>query len=111
MGNKFNLEGMSVDDSNNIDTTGSVTATGGFVGDLDGDATGLEMSGPTDIVSIVSSGVNGGISINANDTTTIDGGKLDIRTDTIEIRNLPTSDPTNANQLWSNSGVLTVSAG
>jgi len=28
MGNKFNLEGMSVDDSNNIVTTGDVTAAG-----------------------------------------------------------------------------------
>ena len=29
----------------------------------------------------------------------------------IVFSNLPTSDPSNAGQLWSNSGVLTVSAG
>ncbi len=30
---------------------------------------------------------------------------------TVIFSGLPTSDPTNAGQLWSNSGVLTVSAG
>jgi hypothetical protein len=29
----------------------------------------------------------------------------------VVIADLPTSDPTNAGQLWSNSGVVTVSAG
>ena len=37
-------------------------------------------------------------------TVTIDGA-------TVIISDLPTADPTVAGQLWSNSGVLTVSAG
>ena len=37
--------------------------------------------------------------------------KVYFETDTINMSNLPTSDPSVAGQLWSNSGVLTISSG
>ncbi len=47
---------------------------------------------------------NAGIEIERSGDTTI-------KTDTIVLSNLPTSDPTNAGQLWNDSGTLKVSAG
>lgn len=48
--------------------------------------------------------LNAGIEIERSGNTTI-------KTDTIVLSNLPTSDPTNAGQLWNDSGTLKVSAG
>ena len=48
--------------------------------------------------------LNAGIEIERSGDTTI-------KTDTIVLSNLPTSDPTNAGQLWNDSGTLKVSAG
>ena len=42
---KFDLDGYSVDENNNVETDGSVTADGGFVGDVTGDLTGVSGSG------------------------------------------------------------------
>ena len=64
--------------------TGPVSSTNGFVGDITG--------------AVVATTV----------TTT---GTVTINGTTIIISDLPTSDPSVAGQLWSNSGVLTVSAG
>lgn len=47
---------------------------------------------------------NAGIEIGRSGNTTI-------KTNTIVLSNLPTSDPTNAGQLWNDSGTLKVSAG
>jgi hypothetical protein len=44
-------------------------------------------------------------------TTLTTTGTVTINGTTIIISSLPTSDPSVAGQLWSNSGVLTVSAG
>jgi hypothetical protein len=64
--------------------TGPVSSTNGCVGDITG--------------AVVATTV----------TTT---GTVTINGTTIIISDLPTSDPSVAGQLWSNSGVLTVSAG
>ena len=64
--------------------TGPVSSTNGFVGDITG--------------AVVATTV----------TTT---GTVTINGTTIIISDLPTSDPSLAGQLWSDSGVLTVSAG
>ena len=64
--------------------TGPVSSTNGFVGDITG--------------AVVATTV----------TTT---GTVTINGTTIIISDLPTSDPSVAGQLWSDSGVLTVSAG
>ena len=37
--------------------------------------------------------------------------KVFFETNTIHMSNLPTSDPTNAGQLWNDSGTLKISAG
>jgi hypothetical protein len=44
-------------------------------------------------------------------TISIKDGTLDVLTNVIKFSNLPTSDPTVANQLWNDSGTLKVSAG
>ena len=44
-------------------------------------------------------------------TTLTTTGTVTINGTTVIISGLPTSDPSAAGQLWSNSGVLTVSAG
>lgn len=44
-------------------------------------------------------------------TTLTTTGTVTINGTTVIISDLPTSDPSVAGQLWSNSGVLTVSAG
>jgi hypothetical protein len=64
--------------------TGPVSSANGFVGDITG--------------AVVATTV----------TTT---GTVTINGTTIIISDLPTSDPSVAGQLWSDSGVLTVSAG
>ena len=46
----------------------------------------------------------------AGSQTTV-AGDLTVTGDVVMMPNLPTSDPSNAGQLWSNSGVVTVSAG
>ena len=55
------------------------------------------------------------ISINASTgTVTVEatyGENMTVTGGTVILTNLPTSDPTVAGQIWSNSGVLTVSAG
>ena len=38
-------------------------------------------------------------------------GTLDVSGGTVKLSNLPTSDPTNAGQLWNDSGTLKISAG
>lgn len=43
--------------------------------------------------------------------TIVDGAAIDMNSAVIMMADLPTSDPSNAGQLWNNSGVLTVSAG
>lgn len=45
------------------------------------------------------------------DSILVTGSAVEIREDIVLMANLPTADPTNAGQLWNNSGVLTVSAG
>jgi hypothetical protein len=64
--------------------TGPVSSTNGFVGDITG-------------------------AVAATTVTTT--GTVTINGTTIIISDLPTSDPSVAGQLWSDSGVLTVSAG
>lgn len=64
--------------------TGPVASTNGFVGDITG-------------------------AVAATTVTTT--GTVTINGTTIIISDLPTSDPSVAGQLWSDSGVLTVSAG
>ena len=64
--------------------SGPVTSTNGFVG-----------------------AVTGAVAATTLTTT----GTVTINGTTIIISDLPTSDPSVAGQLWSNSGVLTVSAG
>ena len=64
--------------------TGPVSSTNGFVGDITG--------------AVVA-------------TTVTSTGTVTINGTTIIISDLPTSDPSVAGQLWSDSGVLTVSAG
>jgi hypothetical protein len=44
-------------------------------------------------------------------TISIKDGTLDVLTSVIKFSNLPTSDPSVANQLWNDSGTLKVSAG
>ena len=44
-------------------------------------------------------------------TTLTTTGAVTINGTTVVVSSLPTSDPSNAGQLWNNSGVLTVSAG
>ena len=48
---------------------------------------------------------------NGADSLTTVSGDLTVVGDVVMMPNLPTSDPSNAGQLWSNSGVVTVSAG
>ena len=43
--------------------------------------------------------------------TIVDGAAIDMNSAVIMMADLPTSDPSNAGQLWNNSGVLTVSSG
>ena len=53
--------------------------------------------------------------VEQTDTTTITvtntAGTLTIECPTINMANLPTSDPSVAGQLWNSSGTLTVSSG
>lgn len=66
--------------------------------------TGLGWAG-ADQLSLIAGGVEG---IRVAES----GGAITTTmTDNVMMPDLPTSDPTNAGQLWSNSGVLTVSAG
>ena len=39
------------------------------------------------------------------------GGTFTINSEIVIMKNLPTTDPTNAGQLWNNAGALAVSAG
>lgn len=64
--------------------SGPVVSQNGFTGDISGAVTATTLT--------------------TTGTVTIDGT-------TVIISDLPTSDPAVAGQLWSNSGVLTVSAG
>ena len=50
------------------------------------------------------------IASGAGSVTTV-SGDLTVTGDVVMMANLPTSDPSNAGQLWSNSGVITLSAG
>jgi len=40
MANKWDLDGLAIDTSNNLTASGRITATGGFVGNVTGDVTG-----------------------------------------------------------------------
>ena len=48
---------------------------------------------------------------NGAGSVTTTAGDLTVTGDVVMMANLPTSDPSNAGQLWANSGVVTVSAG
>ena len=50
------------------------------------------------------------IASGAGSVTTV-SGDLTVTGDVVMMANLPTSDPSNAGQLWSNSGIITLSAG
>lgn len=69
--------------------SGPVASDNGFEGDVTGDVIAADVTA-TDLT------VSG--------DSSIDGASL-------TIANLPTSDPSVAGQIWSDSGVLTVSAG
>lgn len=55
--------------------------------------------------------VDDAVEENADGDVTVTGDLTVAGTDVVIIANLPTSDPSVAGQLWSNSGVVTVSAG
>ena len=67
---------------------------------------GLQMHGD----KTTSAQVDVTIANGAGSQTTV-SGDLTVTGDVVMMANLPTSDPSNAGQLWANSGVVTVSAG
>ena len=76
---------------------GDLTVTGDINGDLIGDVTG-NVTGELTLgtgVSVIS----------------ISDGEFTTGSSVIVVMSLPTSDPSNAGQLWANAGVVTVSAG
>lgn len=68
--------------------SGPVTSTNGFIGAVTGAVTGAVAA-----------------------TTLSASGVVSLTNASISMTALPTSDPTVAGRLWSNAGVLTVSAG
>jgi hypothetical protein len=64
---------------------------------------------------VSTNGFNGAVGGNTpaavSATTLTTTGAVTINGTTVVVSSLPTSDPSNAGQLWNNSGVLNVSAG
>ena len=77
------------------------------VAEYDGTVTtGLKLDGDTNVDGEIDVTIANGV----GSQTTIQGD-LTVVGDVIKMNNLPTSDPAVAGQLWSNSGVLTISSG
>tara|TARA_R110002012_G_scaffold67679_1_gene176275 strand:+ start:639 stop:845 length:207 start_codon:yes stop_codon:yes gene_type:complete len=68
------------------------------------------------MASIINADTSNGLKLTSDTSGTIQiqsGGstKLEVTSTTIVLTGLPTSDPTNAGQLWNSSGTLKISAG
>ena len=91
---KFDLDGYSVDENNNVEADGSVTADGGFVGDVTGDVytssiVSASISSDLDISSLKNSVVISGataagkgveLQANGSGSVTVTGGTFDVQT-------------------------------
>ena len=94
------IRGSSGSFMRNVSPSATVVSVGPNIGDVN---TGIGHAA-ADQLSLIAGGVEG-IRISEDTTITIDMNGAVLMPD------LPTSDPTNAGQLWSDSGTLKVSAG